>query len=117
MDRAKLRAALEQVRRQARLGPAALAELGTFVAHTAGKALGVLGSQAAVFVGDAAMELFGSRRDAANERQMRLDHQLSEVDSAIEEFQIARRKVLREFQSRVDVLEGRLPTSRLSGED
>jgi hypothetical protein len=115
MDRAKLRAALEQVRRQARLGPAAaLAELGTFVAHTAGKALGVLGSQAAVFVGDAAMELFGSRRDAANERQMRLDHQLSEVDSAIEEFQIARRKVLREFQSRVDVLEGRLPTSRLS---
>jgi hypothetical protein len=117
MDKAKLQAALEQLRRQARLGPAgALAELGSYVAQTASKMLSALGPHTA-FLGDAAVELFGSRNEAIVDQQIRLDRQLSEADRRLEEFHIARRKVLREFQSRVDILEGRLPSSRLSGED
>jgi hypothetical protein len=117
MDRAQLQAALDRVGQRSRPGPAAaLAELGSYVAHTAGRVLGTLGPYAA-FVGDAALELFGSPYDTAGNRQQRLDRGLSEVDRNIEEFRLARRRVLREFQSRVDVLEGRLPSSRLSGED
>ena len=60
------------------------------------------------------MELFGA--DPGPDRKTTV-RQLSEVDPAIEEFHLARRRVLRDFQSRVDVMEGRLPSSRLSGED
>jgi hypothetical protein len=116
MDRAKLQAALQRVGRNARPGPAAaLAELGSFVAKTAGKVFGAFGPHAA-FLGDAAAALFGSVDDAVRDRQARLDRELSEVDRTLAEFQMARRRVLREFQSRVDVLEGRLPSSRLSSE-
>jgi hypothetical protein len=115
MDRAKLQAALQQVSRQSRVGPAAaLAELGAYVADTASKVLGPLGAHMS-FLGDAAVELLGPGA-SSDERQRKLDRRLSEVDAQLEEFQIARRKVLRDFQSRVDVLEGRLPSSRLSGE-
>ncbi|HEX6683601.1 MAG TPA: hypothetical protein VF062_12440 [Candidatus Limnocylindrales bacterium] len=118
LDKATLRAALDQVRRQTRLGPVgALAELGTFVLGAAGKALGPLGGQAAGFVGDAAMELLGTGRGRDGDPLSKLDRRLGEVDRTIEEFHLARRKVLRDFQSRIDVLEGRLPSSRLSGED
>lgn len=118
MDKAKLQAVLDGVRQQTRLGPvAALAELGTFVAETAGKVLGPLGGQAAMFFGDAAVELFGPQSRLAADPNAQLDRRLGEADRTIEEFHLARRKVMREFQSRVDVLEGRLPSSRLSGED
>jgi hypothetical protein len=117
MDKAALEAALERVRRQARLGPgAAMAELGAYVGKTASKVLGSFGPYAA-FLGDAAAELFGSRDEEVADRQRSIDHELGEAGRAAEEFRIARRKVLRDFQSRVDVLEGRLPSSRLSGED
>ncbi|GIH03518.1 hypothetical protein Rhe02_15850 [Rhizocola hellebori] len=118
LDKAALHAALDQVRRQTRLGPVgALAELGTFVLNAAGKVLGPLGGQAAGFVGDAALELLKAGRDRSADPLAHLDRRLGEVDRTIEEFRLARRKVLRDFQSRIDVLEGRLPSSRLSGED
>jgi hypothetical protein len=117
MDRAKLQAALARIGREARPGPgAAFAELGSYVAQVAGKALGAFAPYTA-FLGDAAAELFGDRDVAVSDRQSRLDRQLTEAERTIEEFQIARRKVLRDFQSRVDVLEGQLPSSRLSSED
>jgi hypothetical protein len=117
MDRAKLQAALDQVGRQARRGPVgALTELGEYVATSAGKLLGPFAPHAA-FLGDAAAELFGARNNASGDRQQRINRQLREADRAIEEYQLVRRKVLRDFQSRVDVLEGRLPSSRLSRED
>jgi hypothetical protein len=117
MDRARLQAALAQVGQRARPGPAAaLAELGGFVAKTAGRTLGAFGPYAA-FLGDAALELFDAPGDAPENRQLRIDRELSEAERAYEEFQLARRKVLRAFQSRVDVLEGRLPSSRLGSED
>jgi hypothetical protein len=95
----------------------ALAELGTYMLGTAGKVLGPLGGQAAGFLGDAALELLSAGRDRAADPLSQLDRRLGEVDRTIEEFHLARRKVLRDFQSRIDVLEGRLPSSRLSGED
>jgi len=117
MDRAKLPAPPDRVSNQLRPGPAAaLAELGTYVAQAAGKALGPLGPYTA-FLGDAAAELFGRRNGSPGTRQAGLDRQLDETQRTLEEFQLARRKVLREFQSRVDVLEGQLPSSRLSSED
>jgi hypothetical protein len=116
MDRARLRAALDEVSRQSRRGPAAaLTELGGYVATAAGRLLGPLGPYAS-FLGDAAAELFGPSQEAAQDRRRRVNRQLSEVDRNLEEFQVARRKVLRDLQSRVDVLEGRLPSSRL-GDD
>jgi energy-coupling factor transporter ATP-binding protein EcfA2 len=117
LDKATLKAALDEVKRMARPGPgAALAELGAFVARTAGKVLGAFGPHAA-FVADAAVELFGSREDAADERADRVDRRLRTVGRTVDEYRTARRKVIRDFQSRVDVLEGRLPSSRLSNED
>jgi hypothetical protein len=117
LDRASLQAAMDRVSRRYRPGPGgAVVELGLFVARTAGKALGPLAPHAA-FLGEAAFELFGARADNAGERYARLDRELTAAERTFEEFQLARRKVLREFQSRVDVLEGRLPSSRLSGED
>lgn len=50
-------------------------------------------------------------------RAARLDRELTEAERTFEELQFARRRVLRELRSRVDVLEGRLPSSRLTGED
>jgi hypothetical protein len=117
MDRARLQAALDRVSQQARRGPVgALTELGEYVATSASKLLGPFAPHAA-FLGDAAAELFGARDAAVIDRHQRLERQLRETDRAIEEYQLARRKVLRDFQSRVDVLEGRLPSSRLSRED
>jgi hypothetical protein len=117
IDRSELQAALDRVHRRSRPGPAAaLAELGSYVATTAGRMLGAL-SPYAGFVGDAALELFGSAEHGQDERWQRLDRELSEADRGIEEARLARRRVLREFQSRIDVLEGRLPSSRLSRED
>lgn len=117
MDRAKLRAALDQASRQSRRGPAAaLTELGGYLATAAGKLLAPLGPHAS-FLGDAAAELFGAPGEAAEERRQRIERQLSDAERELDEFQLARRKVLRDLQSRVDVLEGRLPSSRLTGED
>jgi hypothetical protein len=118
LDKAALQSAFDRIRSQTRGGPlAALAELGTFVAQSAGKVLGPFSGQTAGFLGDAAVELLGSAHDPAADRLKQVDRQLTEVGREIEEFHLVRRRVLREFQSRVDVLEGRLPSSRLSGED
>lgn len=117
VDRATLRAAVERISRRARPGPAgALAELGAYLTHTAGKALGALGPYPA-FLGDAAIELFDPWAEAAGGRRTRLDQELREMDQTLAEFQLARRTVLRELRRRVDVLEGRLPSSRLSDGD
>jgi hypothetical protein len=114
----EIQAAMERARRRTQLGPAAaLVELGSFVARAAGRMLVGFGPQSA-FLGDAAAALLGSRDgDDAIDRRLKIDRHLTEAQRELEEFHLARRRVLREFQSRVDVLEGRLPSSRLSGED
>ncbi|MEJ3744838.1 hypothetical protein WEI85_16270 [Actinomycetes bacterium KLBMP 9797] len=117
LDHAQLQAALASARGASGAGPvAAIAELGSFVVRTTGRALGAINPLYAAFVGDAVAELFGRAEDSQADRQARVDRRLTEVEREIEEFHLARRKVIREFQSRVDILEGRLPASRLSAE-
>jgi hypothetical protein len=118
LDQAHLHALLADLRRQqGGMGPAAaLAELGSFVVRTAGRAIGAINPVYSAFIGDAVAELFQSRGESAAERQAATERRLTEAERQVEEFHLARRKVIRGFQSRVDVLEGRLPSSRLSGE-
>jgi hypothetical protein len=118
LDQAHLHALLADLRRQqGGMGPAAaLAELGSFVVRTAGRAIGAINPVYSAFIGDAVAELFQSRGESAAERQAATERRLTEAGRQVEEFHLARRKVIRGFQSRVDVLEGRLPSSRLSGE-
>ncbi|MDR7276946.1 hypothetical protein [Catenuloplanes atrovinosus] len=116
LDRQKLEAAMEAVRRRTGAGPAAaLAELGAFVvAHAARVTSGVAAFSApyTAFIGAAAAELYGPRADARNAITERA---LSEAEREVEDFQFAQRRVIRDLRSRVDVLEGRLPASRLDG--
>jgi hypothetical protein len=117
VDQDRLNRLIDDVRRQAAGGPGvALAELGSYVARAAGLAAGALSPLYSVFVGEAVMELNKShdRRQAA--RQNLTERLLSEAEQELEEFRTARRRVMRELRSRVDVLEGRLPSSRLSDE-
>lgn len=117
LDRAHLSALFADLRRRTGMGPtAALAELGAYVARAAGRALGSITPVNAAFVGDAVAALLTPGEAAAAERQSATERRLTEAERAVEEFHLARRKVIREFQSRVDVLEGRLPSSRLPSE-
>ena len=119
VDTARMQAEFARISKQTRLGPAAAAaELGRFLAFKAGRTLISLGPGVAGFLGDAALDLFGIDDGAEREgRQSKLSQQLTAAQQDFENFRIARRQVLREFQRRVDVLEGRLPSSRLLNED
>jgi hypothetical protein len=117
LEASQLAAALNRVRKRARLGPAAaLAELGSFVARSAGRALSAVAPYAN-FVGDASLELLGLADHGRDERIRHINEHMDFARREIDEVRSARRRVLRDFQSRVDVLEGRLPSSRLSRED
>ena len=117
VDQARLNTLIEGVRQQAAGGPgAALAELGSYVARAAGLAAGTLSPLYSVFVGEAVMELNKSHDLDKMARQNLTERLLSEAEQEMAEFRAARRRVMRELRSRVDVLEGRLPSSRLSDE-
>ena len=119
VDFTSLQREFDRIRKKTRLGPGrALAELGRFVTRVVGGTLVSLGPQAAGFVGDAALMLFHNHGDAEREKwEQDADRQLTIAQQDMEEFRIARRRVLRDFQRRVDVLEGRLPSSRLLNDD
>jgi len=114
MEREHLEAALDQIRAGTRIGPtAATAELGEYVSRRATRALTTL-IPGAGFLGDAALAFFDSDSSASIDRRFDLNERLDRTADEVQDFQQARRRVLRDLQSRVDVLEGRLPTSRLS---
>ena len=114
-DQARMNTLIERVRRQSAGGPgAALAELGAYVARAAGLAAGTLSPLYSLFVGEAVLELNRSHDRTTAARQSRTDRLLTEAEHELDEFRAARRRVLRELRSRVDILEGRLPSSRLS---
>ncbi|MFI5842551.1 GTPase domain-containing protein [Catenuloplanes sp. NPDC051500] len=116
LDREKLAAVLERARRRSGVGPAAaLTELGTFILAQTTRAAGAVGAFSAPYVsflGAAAAELLTPQAEA---RAVRTERALSEAEQEVEDFQLAQRRVIRDLQSRVDVLEGRLPASRLDG--
>lgn len=114
MEREQLRAALDRIRTGSRMGPtAALTELGEFVSRRAFRVFAAL-VPGAGFLGDAALAFFDSDASDGIDRRLELNDRLDRAADDIQDFQQARRRVLRDLQSRVDVLEGRLPTSRLS---
>jgi hypothetical protein len=111
MDDQKLQSLLAGVRSQA--DPlAALAVLGSYVMETVGRFV------TPAYLSFAADALIGlaSPQGAAADQQAGTERRLSEAERTIEEFRMAQRRVIRDFQSRVDILEGRLPSSRLSGD-
>jgi hypothetical protein len=115
VDRARLEATLAGIRRSGPAGPAeALSELGSFVSKQATRALGMLAPHAA-FIGDATLAFFSVDNENID-RSLSFDRKVDDATNELEEFRRARRRVLRDFQSRVDVLEGRLPASRISAE-
>ena len=117
VDQDRLAALIADVRRRTAGGPGtALAELGTYVVRAAGAAAGLLNPLSAIFVGEAVMELNRTHDRDRAARQSLTERLLTEAEREIEEFRAARRRVMRELRSRVDVLEGRLPSSRLSDE-
>jgi hypothetical protein len=117
LDQEHLQSLIAGVRRQAAGGPGvALADLGSYVVRAAGLAAGLLSPLYSVFVGEAVMELNRSHDRTKVERQSLTERLLSDAERELAEFRDARRKVMRELRSRVDVLEGRLPSSRLSDE-
>lgn len=115
VDQARLNTLIEGVRRQTAGGPgAALAELGAYVARAAGLAAGTLSPLYSVFIGEAVLEMNRSNERGKATRRHLADRLLGEAEREIEESRACRRRVMRELRSRVDVLEGRLPSSRLS---
>ena len=117
VDQERLNLLIDDVRRQTAAGPGvALAELGSYVARAAGLAAGALSPLYSIFVGEAVMELNRSHEHNRASRQNLTERLLSEAEREMEEYRTARRKVMRELRSRVDMLEGRLPSSRLSDE-
>jgi hypothetical protein len=115
LDRARLRATMDDLRRRAGLGPAAaLTDLGWYALRVAGQGLAALGP---AFIGAGMLELFGPPASTGAQRQELLERQVSAAERELEEFQLAQRAVIRGMQRKVDVLEGRLPSSRLSVEE
>jgi hypothetical protein len=116
LDRGTLAALGAEVRRRTQQGALeSLASLTAFTGQVAGRALLAAFGPSAAIVGDSLLGLFlDSRMGRPGEHQVRLDQELSEAERRIERFRLARRRVLYDMRRKVDVLEGRLPHSRLS---
>jgi hypothetical protein len=119
LEARQLQTEFHRLRAMTRLGPAAsAAELAGFLGRAATGAWAWVGQArfaAPTFISDATAELFSS--GPAQERdQNKIDTELARAEHDLREFRIARRQVLRELRRRVDVLEGRLPSSRLRGD-
>jgi hypothetical protein len=115
--REEIQAAMEKVRRQTQLGPvAALTELGSFIAQKASHLLGAFGPQHALLGNIAATVLRSAGDGSALDLRLRLDQLLARAADELDELDKARLRVFVDLRRRVDVLEGRLPGSRLSGE-
>ncbi|GIF51657.1 hypothetical protein DFJ67_5928 [Asanoa ferruginea] len=116
LDQAKLAAEFERLRRQTRRPPGeAFADLGATLIRSTNRVIGALNPLYSSLVGLAAADLMQRQEQAAAAHDATVTRLLDDAESHIEEFQLAQRKVIREFRSRVDVLEGRLSSSRLGG--
>ena len=116
LDQAKLAAEFERLGRQTRRPPGeAFADLGATLIRSTNRVIGALNPLYSSLVGLAAADLIAARSRPRRRTTRPSSRLLDDAESHIEEFQLAQRKVIREFRSRVDVLEGRLSSSRLGG--
>jgi hypothetical protein len=118
LDEATRAAVLAEAGRLALLRPRqVLVAVAAFVGQAAGTALlgALAGPGAAGLAGNLPARLFlESRIDPAPTPPPGGDGRLAEPERRLRQAQLARRTVLRDLQRRVDMLEGRLPASRLS---
>ncbi|GIF77156.1 GTPase domain-containing protein [Asanoa siamensis] len=116
LDQAKLAAEFDRLRRQTRRSPGeAFADLGATLIRSTNRVIGALNPLYASLVGLAAADLVRRQEENAATHDAYVTRLLDEAEAHLEDFQLAQRKVIREFRSRVDVLEGRLSSSRLGG--
>jgi hypothetical protein len=107
LERQHLHDAVNEMVRATRGGPIDSAlELGAYIARNTSRMLPL------PFVGDAAMAFIDRGAADAGAPSDRRQNALRIADE-VESFRSARRTVLRSLQSRIDMFEGRLPSSRL----
>jgi hypothetical protein len=113
LDRATRAAILAEAGKRAKLRPAqAVATLGSFVAQIAGQTLATaLGPGALALFVDVGTSLFLDFREPHQPGAGGAE--LDAVDRRVEEFILARRKVIRSLHDQVSRLEATLPSSRL----
>ena len=92
---------------------AALADLGATVGMLAGRTLGYLAPPVGLILDLATAMSSSGDVDEQVTRALIKKGRGADVERELQANRAARRRVLRELQSRVDVLEGRLPSSRL----
>ncbi|MEV7970792.1 hypothetical protein AB0O34_33100 [Sphaerisporangium sp. NPDC088356] len=116
LDREARVALSAEVRRRSR--QSALEALGSaslFAGQVAGRALLAAFGPSAAVIGETMMGLFlDSRLGGRGDERLGLDQELSEAERRAETLRLARRRVLYDMRRKVDVMEGRLPHSRLS---
>ncbi|MBB5132135.1 hypothetical protein HNP84_001848 [Thermocatellispora tengchongensis] len=115
---AEFKAALdEETRRRTRQSPLeSIAAATALAGQTAGRALlAALGQPAVAIMGDVFMGMYlDARRSATGSRAEAVGRELGEAEERVRRFMEARKRVLRDMRSKPDMLEGRLPNSRLS---
>ncbi len=111
------RAIEEETRRRTGRSPLEnLASAAALAGNAVGRALiQAFGPPAVVVASDVLVSLFMDTRRGADDRQAQFNRELSEVEQRVQEFIEARKQVLRDMRRKPDLLEGRLPNSRLSG--
>jgi hypothetical protein len=92
---------------------AAMTRVGTTVGALAGRTLGHLAPPAGLALDLATAMHGGDDLDERIARSLDEDRRVTAAERELEANRAARRRVLRELQSRIDLLEGRLPSSRL----
>ena len=111
VDRATREAIMAEATRKVRLGPlAALRVLSEYAATSAGRAL--VAAMGGGFIGDAALGLYLDSRVTPDQQSSRVAV-LTEADQRAEALVWARRRVVRELEHHVSMLEATLPSSRL----
>ncbi|MDH2427452.1 hypothetical protein [Sphaerisporangium sp. TRM90804] len=116
LDHEGRRALEAELRRRTRQGPLeALTSLGVFAGHLAGRTLLAGFGPVAGLAGDALLGLFlDSRAGAPGERERALATELGEAERRMENLRRARHRVIQDMRRKVDILEDRLPHSRLT---
>ncbi len=107
----------EEIRQRTRQTPLdRIAAASSLAGRAAGRALlQALGTPMVAVMGDVLIGLFlDSRDNVAGDQQARVARESGQAEHRAQEFLQARKRVLRDMRSKADLLEGRLPSSRLS---
>ncbi|MCE7010381.1 GTPase domain-containing protein [Kibdelosporangium philippinense] len=114
LDFTTRQAILAQVHKQTRMSPGeAVRSLAAFLSERAGRVLAT--SVGGGLLGEAGLALFMDSRAEPDADYQRRIAALSDADRRAEELVQARRRVVQSMQNQVNILEAKLPSSRLQG--